>query len=82
MTAQRVKSKLETVEMKLKLSSVPRLPTPMQNNAKPVVKSNFPLFDNRMTFLVLFDLGYSLCDVFSLLSLSHSASTPHIREII
>lgn len=51
MTAQRVKSKLETVEMKLKLSSVPRLPAPMQNNSvKPVVKSNFPLFDNRMAF--------------------------------
>lgn len=47
MTPQRVKSKLETVEMKTKLLNSPRLPSPV-SSAKPLVKSNFPLFDSRM----------------------------------
>lgn len=52
MTPQRVKSKLETVEMKQKLSTMPRLPLPT-STIKPVPKTNFPLFDSRMTFLSL-----------------------------
>ena len=69
MTAQRVKSKLETVEMKQKLANVVKLPA-VNNSPKPVAKTNFPLFDNRMNlfafcceFLILFWMCF---DFFSL----------------
>lgn len=68
-TPQRIKSKLETVEMKGKLSRAKVLPIP---SAKPVPQQNFPLYDNRM----IIDCLLAIC---SRVCLSQSQRNRHWR---